>query len=210
MRRSHHINSIVKHTWETTITEQSLLNLFPTPPMVVYTRQRNLANFLCHSASPGSVPEGTSTTTLPAPPLPKRVHPCGHAQCKCCTQLLQTHNLHGHPLTQHLNCRSKNIVYLLRCRQHPKAQYVGQTTRQLNQRLNSHRATCLNPGSKATWPLYRHFTSHTHAVEDMLISPLVSVPKAQLLATEALWINRLSTYRWPGLNSTHSLDYLTT
>ena len=111
---SMHINSIVRHTWKTTITEQSLLNLFPTPPMVVYTRQRNLANFLCRSGSPG---EGTPTTTLPAPPLPKRVHPCGHAQCKCCTQLLQTHNLHGHPLTQHLNCRPKNEVYLIRRRQ---------------------------------------------------------------------------------------------
>ena len=119
VRRSHHINSIVRHTWETTITERLLLNLFPTPPMVVCTREQNLANFICRSASPGSVPEGTPTTTLPAPPLPKLVHSCGHAQCKCCTKLLQTHNLPGHPLTQHLNCHSKNVVYLIRCTLRP-------------------------------------------------------------------------------------------
>ena len=209
VKRSHMIKGIVSDTWNTIVTDPALTSMFPSAPMVTYTRHRNLANYLCRSSSPGTVTEGPNLTTLTEPPIQPRVHPCNHPYCKCCPQLYQTYNLHGTPLTQHLNCKSKNVVYLIKCRLHPKHMYVGQTSRQLNQRLASHRASFLNPGTKSTWPLYKHFSNTTHTKEDILISPLVSVLNKDLLRTEAYWINLLRTYRWPGLNSAHSLDYLT-
>ena len=208
VRRSHLINKLVKQCWNTTVVDQSLHNIFPTPPLVVYTRSKNIANYLVRSASPGSVEEGTTTDTLPKPTLPRRVHPCGHAQCKCCPQLYQTYNLKGIALTQHLNCCTRNVIYLIKCRKHPIHTYVGQTERQLNHRLRGHRATFLNPKEKAHWKLYRHFSNRTHVTQDILISPLISVPKRELSSAENYWINTLETYKWPGLNSYHSKDYL--
>ena len=207
VRRSHMIKNMVKECWNSTVTDQTLHNIFPTPPLVVYTRHKNLANYLVHSASPG-VQEGATTDTLTQPTLPRRVHPCGHAQCKCCTQLFQTYNLKGITLTQQLSCRTKNVIYLIKCRKHPTHMYVGQTERQLNHRLRGHRATFLNPKEKANWKLYKHFSNTTHVQEDILISPLETVHKEDLLRSEGYWINTLETYKWPGLNSYHSRDYL--
>ena len=208
VRRSHMIKRLVNECWNATVIDQTLHNIFPTPPLAVYTRHRNLANYLVHSASPGSVQEGATTNTLTQPTLPKRVHPCGHAQCKCCTQLFQTYNLKGITLTQQLSCRTKNVIYLIKCRKHPIHTYVGQTERQLNHRLRGHRATFLNPKEKANWKLYKHFSNTTHVKDDILISPLEAVHKSDLLRTESYWINTLETYKWPGLNSYHSGDYL--
>ena len=101
VRRSQHINSIFKHTWETTITEQSQLNLFPTPPMVVYTRQRNLATFYVVQCHPALYQRELLH-------LPSQPHP--YLSKYTLMDILNandppnSHNLHGHPLTQYLNC----------------------------------------------------------------------------------------------------------
>ena len=145
---------LVRTTWESTVKEHSLQDLFPDPPMVVYRRNKNLANHLVRAATPGEVEPTQLTFKLPEPILYHRVHPCGHVSCKCCKQLFNTYNIKGIPLTQHLNCKSRNIVYLLKCRQHPRSINVGQTGRQLNQRLANHRGALVNPGHKRKWPLY--------------------------------------------------------
>ena len=142
------IKPLVNECWNSTVTDQSLHNIFPTHPLVGYTRHRNLANYLVHSASPGAVQEGATADTLTQPTLFKRVHPCGHAQCKCCPQLFQTYNLKGISLTQQLSCRTRNVIYLIKCRKYPIHTYVGQSERQLNHRLRGHRATFLNPKEK--------------------------------------------------------------
>ena len=145
--------------------------------MTVFTKCKNLSNYLCRSSSPGEVQAGTIDASLNTPPLEQRVDPCGHAYSKCCQQLFQTHSLAGIPLTQHLNCRTKNVVYMIKCKQHPRYFYIGQTSRQLNHRLSNHRVSFLNPGTKANWPIYRHFFNTNHVKEDMLTSPLVSCPR---------------------------------
>ena len=198
---SHVIKGITKQLWTKHITDPTLAQAFPDPPMIVFTKAKSLFNHLCRSSSPGSVEPGELPLTLPPPHLHSRVHRCNHPLCKCCDQLFDSHNIAGIPLHQHLNCKSKNIVYLLRCKQHSKCIYVGQTTRQLNQRLANHRNTLLNPGHKKSWPLYRHFLNGNHTTEDLVITPLQSARRSDLLQTESTWIRRLNSDRPPGLNS---------
>ena len=165
--------------------EHSLQDLFPDPPMVVYRRNKNLANYLVRAAMPGEVEPTQLTFMLSEPILHPRVHTCGHVSCKCCKQLFNTYNIKRIPLTQHLNCKSRNIVYLLKCRQHLRSIYVGQTGRQLNQRLANHRGAVVNPGHKRKWPLYKHFLRPDHSEEDLIICPLVSIRREDLLTKEA-------------------------
>ena len=198
---SHYIKHLVRELWSKHITDGDLLNVFPNPPMVVFTKARSLSNYLVHTASPGSVHSGNTSSILPPPTLEPRVHSCGHPLCKCCQQIFDSHNIADTPLNQHLNCRSRNIVYLIKCRKHNKSIYIGQTTRQLNQRLANHRNTLSNPGHKKSWPLYRHFLNGNHTIEDLLITPPQSVRRSDLLQAESTWIRKLNSDRPPGLNS---------
>ena len=206
VRDSHLIRNIVRTTWANTISEPALHKLFPTPPMVVYTKVKNLSNYIVRSASPGQATAGSCLDSIPPPTVNSRVHPCYNGHCQCCSNIFNTHIVEGITLRQHLNCKSSNVIYLLKCRRHPSARYIGQTSRQLNQRLRGHRASVRHPGSKSEWPLYRHFADGHHDTDDLLISPLESVRKNKLLDREMFWINKLKTYRPPGLNSAHSIN----
>ena len=191
---------LIRDTWDETVANTSLKALFADPPMVVFRRSRNLANYICRASTPGTVAPGPLTFQLSPIQPSKRVHPCGHPLCKCCAQLFDAHNLNGIPLVHHLNCKSKNIVYLLKCKDHPRCIYVGQTTRQLNQRLANHRGTLHNPGHKRSWPLYSHYLTGNHNADHMLVCPLEAARKEDLLTREHFWIKTLNSARRPGLN----------
>ena len=77
-KRSNLVQRVVRETWNSTITDPGLQRLFPEPPMTVFTRCRNLSNYLYKSSSPGEVLPGTIATSLTTPSLEQRVHPCGH------------------------------------------------------------------------------------------------------------------------------------
>jgi len=168
-------NSLLLHEWTTHITSTELTSLFPNPPMLAFKKNTNLHNTLVHSSSPGSVPDGPLTFRTLKHPLSTRVHPCRHPLCKCCNQLIDVHHLANTTLTQHLNCRSRNVVYLIKCRHHHLAIYIGQTTGQLNQRLTAHRGVLSKPGSKSKWPLYKHFLSTGHSPEDIFLHTLLPI-----------------------------------
>ena len=83
-------------------------------------------------------------------PKKKRMKPCCRKNCNLCKRLRHSSNFvksrvnsrmfqvqpHGPPMT----CHTKRVVYLIQCKQCHK-QYVGQTTQQLNQRVNAHLST---------------------------------------------------------------------
>ena len=173
---------MVNSTWTNLIKDPSLLRLFPTPPMVVHTKAKNLANYVVRSASSGQTDSGPYPDPIRPPIINNRIHPCYQRHCQCCSHLFNTHIVESITLTQ-LNCRSSNVIYLLKCRKHPSAQYIGQTSRPLNARLRGHRASVRDPGSKSTWPLYRHFSDSHEDTNDILISPLESINKLQTTRT---------------------------
>ena len=110
-----------------------------TKPLAVFTKAKSLSNYLVKSSTRARPPPQASTNaTLIHTPLKKRVHPCQHPLCLCCAQFFETNNLNGILLSQHLNCCSKNVIYLLKCKQYPCHTYVGQTDQQLNERLRGH------------------------------------------------------------------------
>ena len=55
--------------------------------------------------------------------------------CKCITVGLKTYTFHStgetRPINHHIDCNSKNVIYLVQCKRCHK-QYIGETKRRLN------------------------------------------------------------------------------
>ena len=72
-----------------------------------------------------------------------QVQKCKHSRCKTCPILISLKkeiHLKGKTIcfNQNMNCRSKNVVYVLICRSCDKI-YVGETSQSLHMRMNLHR-----------------------------------------------------------------------
>ena len=93
-------------------------------------------------------------------PNPKMTTPCG--KCSLCNYILSTeslpHNKSGLPIEVHSggNCRTKNTVYALYCKEHNYIQ-VGQTEHELSNRNSKHSYDIKNRPNK--FPAMQHFYS---------------------------------------------------
>ena len=70
--------------------------------------------------------------------------PCGNKRCFTCklmtqTQIAKSSSGASVKLKRQTNCISENVIYLITCTQCGK-QYVGETKRVLNERMNGHRS----------------------------------------------------------------------
>ena len=75
---------------------------------------------------------------------PRGSYPCGK-NCLTCKylsdgQTLYTFHATGEtrPITNHIDCNSKNVIYMIQCN-HCSKQYIGETKRRLKDRFNEHR-----------------------------------------------------------------------
>jgi len=89
---------------------------------------------------------------------------CATPGCKCCRTMsrkvraISSSNHKSYPTPKHTNCKTTNVIYLLECTKCThRNQYVGQTKRQLSQRLSGHRAASQH---KTTLPIYKHFNTN--------------------------------------------------
>ena len=70
--------------------------------------------------------------------------PCGSRRCQACPHITETERFRStktgasYPLTYHLTCASKGVIYLITCA-HCQYQYVGETSTPFRDRLNHYR-----------------------------------------------------------------------
>ncbi len=141
---------------------------------------------------------------------------CGHRRCLTCPVFSCDSNFKSSVTGKKykafnpnillpLSCKSKNIIYLITCRQ-CSYQYVGQTTQEFSKRLCGHRAS-ISLGSRF---IGQHFSSDGHSHKDMKVNIIEKIIPIQgeknsqftkrLLEREDFWIRELCTV-WPyGLN----------
>lgn len=105
-----------------------------------------------------------------------------------------------------LTCTSRGVVYCLTC-DNCNIQYVGMTTRSINERAREHIREINNKNSPKDTFLYEHFRSETNSHKSLKIQILYQTDitnaeqlKADLLEKETLWIRTLNTAYPYGLN----------
>ena len=162
-------------TLSTSSTNSSTISLTPTPSPS--------SNFTPYSDSP--------------------ITPCG--KCVTCNKgFLNTdpeyfNKITGEKfvVTDEMNCKSTNIVYLIRCA-HPNCpmQYIGQSINSLNTRCIGHRSGILRGVNEPKFIL-DHF-KNTHNPSDLRITPLVREDMSGILI---LWDFHIRSSLTSGITS---------
>ena len=144
------------------------ITYFKAAPIVAYRRSSNLSD----------VQVRAQLRHLTQHNQPQGSYPCGK---NCLTykyisdgQTSYTFHATGEtrPITNHIDCNSKNVIYMIQCN-HWSKQYTGETKRRLKDRFNEHHRPFDNPSniSKPT-TVSEHFLTNDHSANDIILIPL--------------------------------------
>ena len=190
------INQIINRHWRTMQQDPYMAEVFPQPPLVAYKRPPNIKDRLIRAKVPD-----------PSPARPKRII-TGMKKCNKCpicpyVQVGQTIKAtqinYTKEINSEVNCQTKNLIYLIGC-QKCKEQYVGETSRSLQERFSEHLGYVKNKHlNKVTG---EHFNTKGHNHSDMKISiieKLHSNSDQYRKQREKMFISKFNT-KYKGMN----------
>ena len=135
------------------LSDPATRTIYPELPLVSYRRDRNLRDYLVHSAESTDSDAGTFA--------------CRHPRCLTCQHTTSQTILQSpkslYTIRDHFTCLSVNVVYSIICRR-CGCFYIGETGRRLRERFGEHVRSIRNnsPG----FPVAEHFNSASHSLKD--------------------------------------------
>jgi hypothetical protein len=218
------IKQILSESWTAFIDHNPTLKetFGSNKPQLVYKKHKTLSEYLTSATYPPpwqhvKTPEDEENlrilTDLLSISSPSNVQRCNRTRCGCCQHLRDLTHLAIFdgiklPSTQTLTCNSQNVVYLIHCNK-CSVNYVGETKRQLKDRLNNHRSTIK---TKKTTAIAIHFNEPQHNISNLQIMPLETLntdSEVQRKLREVFWMKTLHTIYPVGLNN-YPITYTTT
>ncbi len=191
------VQQITQRHWRSMVSQdQYLYDVFPSPPLVAYKRQRNVKDALIRAKI---APPGRTHEKRFLPGMKK----CG--KCLACSYIYERKAIHMKKftwkITREVNCESSNVIYLLECtKQYCKSKYIGETERNFRERIFEHigyvRTKKLNQTSGY------HFNLPGHSISDMKFSIVEKVKMNDQLyrkEREKYHINKFNTL-YNGMN----------
>ena len=201
---------LTKHFNSMVFRKPELKSVFEDPPMAALRQPPNLKNILCRSKL-YSVRRGEV--------LSRRCHKsapgwkkCGKGSTTCCpfalpptTKVISQVTNYEHTIKDSVNCETQNCIYYWkctknRCKEYPKCEYIGLTTRQYRNRLSEHKQYIRS--EKLEEPSGFHFNKAGHNISHLSGLVLEHVRNSDpfvLKAREFLYIQRFDTFN-NGLN----------
>ena len=187
---------------------REISSTFKNTPILAFRRNRNLKQLIGqHHLSQNKKISSSKRKSGGSRPCLSRI---GNI---CCKQLVSTNNFASqktkkhYKIRHHMNCNSKNVIYLAECTLCPNTQYVGKTETPWKRRLYGHRSD-----SKKTdtidfdlhFQLHNHnFTEHARftLIEQVNTGKLLGQAKTHRLENrEDFWMLELKTIKPNGLN----------
>ena len=149
------LKKAINDNWDILSINQEIAPLFREKPIRAFHRNRNLKNILCKYKLQKNRPINQKRRKL------GKCRPCLSKQNnKCCAQMVSTDHVINRKtgkifkIYHNLNCKSKNVIYLIECALCQNKPYVGKSEPPSNLRTNNHRSDAKNPDSIA---VDRHF-----------------------------------------------------
>ena len=165
---------------------------------MAYRRPKSLRDILVHAKlNPDPSDDGPTGESKP----------CGNKRCFTCklmtpTQIAKSSSGASVKLKRQTNCKSANVIYLITCTQCGK-QYVGETKRALNERMNGHRSDWTKRRFQRS-PVTEHFHLQNHDFNSHVslccIDHDAQWSDDTRKARESYWIRRLDTMQPHGIN----------
>ena len=180
-------------------------------PQIVYKKNKTLAQFLVKTdMHTPKDPQDIENVNILASLLNQNddvlmTTKCNHPKCKCCSHIIccssffNPHTKTQFAIQHHFTCNSKAIVYIIQCTL-CHTLYIGQTNRQLKDRLNNHRS---DVKLKRKTAIAIHFNEPLHSFKHLTICPLQSTAHLNIQSTLLLEKQFITTFntRYPnGLN----------
>jgi peptide-methionine (R)-S-oxide reductase len=188
------VSKIIKKHWISMTKDPTMLKIFKKPPMLAFKQPPNLRSTLIHAK-------------LPKLSKPKRkiigIKPCNEP-CGVCPYINHSKTFSSSvtketfEMKDAYNCSTKSIIYLTSCT-HCGKQYVGQSGRQLKDRMKEHLNNMYHKkevtGTHYSLPGHSHWNFKVQIIEK--VTP--NTPNYRL-EREDYWIKKLATKTPLGLN----------
>lgn len=120
---------------------------------------------------------------------------CGREDCSVCTrmfegEILSTDGVKSYSTRNYKGCETENVVYGIYCCRCTKMVYVGETERQLRDRIREHMAD-IRLGRKT--PVGKHFREECHETEMLrvtILDRIVDGSRYYRLIRKKEWIDK--------------------
>ncbi|XP_078600510.1 uncharacterized protein LOC144875445 [Branchiostoma floridae x Branchiostoma japonicum] len=198
------LQTIIRKYWHLLQLSTRTKDIFKDSPLFAYRRNKNIKDLLVRAQIPKEDKNFLKKFT------PSGSFPCGRNKCSTCTHIKKINYFTSHRtgerhlIRNHINCQSRNIVYLIQCKK-CGLQYVGETKQTLANRLNGHRSSI---NTKKDTPVSAHFNLTDHNTADLEVLGIEKLrytghedtTRQRRLQRESYWIHQLRTLHPEGLN----------
>ena len=188
---------VSKHYRSMICRDEYLKEVFKSPPLTAYKKQRNIRDNLIRAK-----------VADPPKKRPERKNPgmkrCGK-MCTVCPYVkevkeVKINNRKGPwKINKNVNCETRNIIYMIECLK-CKERYIGESKRTLKSRLADHRGYINN--IQVNYPTGAHFNTPGHQLSDLSVIILEKSRQednSYRKGRESYFINLFNTY-YKGLN----------
>ena len=201
------LKNIMAKNWNLLSINKDIAKKFTKEPLIAYRRNPNLRQLLGGNKIENGkvIRQKQNHTGKCSPCKPNRAY-------KCCRQMKSTstfkNRLTGkvYQIYHRVNCKDRNIIYLLECIKCNHRAYVGKSEPQMNLRINGHRSDV----DKDKLAVDTHFAQPGHNFErDARFTIIEKIKKANLpqeeltnllLRREDFWMKKLQTIEPNGFN----------
>ena len=190
------ISQIVNKHWSVMKNENSRLQqCLENAPVIAYKRSKNLKDELIRAKV---------TTKRSSDRIKNGYQNCSQNRrypCKLCIYNniqgpIKEHKCHqtgkSYTINSPVNCQTKNVIYRITCKKHPKFVYIGETQRQFFKRAGEHRGYVNR--NEINQPTGHHFNLPGHQTSDMTCIVIEQVLPANdpflRKRREKFWINK--------------------
>ena len=202
------IRATLNKHWHLLQTNPKIAPTFTEKPIVAFERNKNLKDLI------GQTHLSRNKKIIAKP---KKMGECSacltRANNQCCKQMISTKTFQSMKtkeifnINHHLNCRSRNVIYLGYCNLCSNSQYIGKSEPPANLRINTHRHDVSSPNGGA---FDKHFALPGHSYNKnakfILIEQIKSSTGSKMATRKLLenredhWMSKLQTITPNGFN----------
>ena len=199
-----------KHYRAMLFKKPELKSTFPNPPMAALRQPPNMRKILCRSSLyPISRSDRFVRNSHRSAPGWKK---CGKGSTTCCpftlpptSQVVGNFTGYKHDIRDSVNCETRNCIYYWKCvksncRDFPKCEYVGLSSRSFKERFAEHKQYIKSQDTKK--PSGHHFNQAGHDLshlKGLVLEKVKSHDPFVLRAREFIFIEKFDTWN-NGLN----------
>lgn len=162
-----HVSSIVYRFWKVMTQNPRLKKIFPNPPMVCWSRPKNIRDHLIRANLAKELNRRSLRVKTGFLHCNRNCIVCCHSS-RFCDVISSSNSSYSAKITSSINCLTTNVIYCITCQKcNEHQQYIGETGRRLCDRFLEHRGSVNNANTTKTVGL--HYQEQGHSTSDMQI-----------------------------------------